>query len=265
MNGESDFYRLTQALQRARVVDLTHSFFPGQPHHPALPDQQRRSVIDFDSGYSSLVQEFRLVGQWGTHIDPPLHCHPSGLALDELSVEECLLPLVVLDIHERVRSDPDTTALMEDLRSWEATHGQIPPRAFVALRTDWSLRWPDNEAMENRGKDGFSHRPGWSMEVLRFLVEERCVTAIGHETSDTDTGIAVSAKGDYSLERYFLGTGRWQVELIANLRDVPDAGALIFVGWPKPKGGSGFPVRAVALCAPNEDRATPEPRVATRP
>lgn len=249
MSEEIDFYRLVGALRRARVVDLTHTFFPGQPHHPALPDQQVRAVIDFNSEYSSLVQEFRFVGQWGTHVDPPLHCHPSGLGLDELPVQQCVLPLAVLDIHLRVASDADTTASMEDVQAWERAHGRIPAGAFVALRTDWSVRWPDGDAMQNLGKDGFSHRPGWSRDVLQFLVEERHITAIGHETTDTDTGLAVSARGDYSLERYLLGTGRWQVELMANLRRVPEAGALIFVGWPKPKGGAGFPVRAIALCA----------------
>ena len=240
--------KLLAALGSARLVDLTHTFFPGQPHHPALPDEAVRTVIDFDSGYSSLVQEYRLVGQWGTHIDPPLHYHRAGCSLDLLPVAQALSPLVVLDIHERVSSDPDTTATLADVESWEAAHGPIPKGAFVALRTDWALRWPDAQAMENRGPDGFSHRPGWSREVLEFLVERRDIVAIGHETPDTDSGYAVSARGDYSLERYFLGTGRWQVELLAPLGDVPPAGALMFVGWPKPKGGSGFPVRAIALC-----------------
>jgi kynurenine formamidase len=239
---------LLSALRDAQIVDLTHTFFPGQPHHPALPDQAMRAVIDFDSSYSSLVHEYRFVGQWGTHIDPPLHYHRGGCPLDELPVDQAVLPLIVLDIHERAATNPDTVACLEDIASWEAAHGTIPKGAFVALRSDWSLRWPDADAMENRGADGFSHRPGWSREVLAFLVDDRAVTAIGHETSDTDAGLAVSAHGDYSLERYFLGTGRWQVELLANLRQVPASGALIFVGWPKPRGGSGFPVRAIALC-----------------
>ncbi len=239
---------LASALGNTRIVDLTHAFFPGQPHHPALPDEEVRAVIDFESGYSSLVHQYRIVGQWGTHIDPPLHYHSSGCSLDELPVDQSVLPLVVLDIRDRVSSDPDATPSLADVASWEKNFGTIPKKAFVALRTDWSLRWPDVDAMENRGRDGFSHRPGWSLEVLEFLVEKRDIAAIGHETSDTDPGYAVSAKGDYSLERYFLGTGRWQVEFLANLRDVPPSGALIFVGWPKPKGGSGFPVRAIALC-----------------
>jgi kynurenine formamidase len=238
---------LVSVLRTARIVDLSHTFFPGQPHHPALPDQEVIAVIDFDSDFSSLVQQYRFVGQWGTHIDAPLHFHRSAASLDQLPVEQSILPLVVLDIHERVSIDPDTVASLDDVHLWEAAHGRIPLGAFVALRTDWSLRWPNNDQLDNIGADGFSHRPGWSRAVLEFLVDERSVTAIGHETADTDSGYSVSAKHDYSLERYFLGTGRWQIELLNNLRIVPPSGAVIFVGWPKPKGGSGFPVRAIAI------------------
>jgi kynurenine formamidase len=245
---------LVAVLKSARIVDLTHAFFPGQPHHPALPDQKVVAVIDFDSDFSSLVQQFSLVGQWGTHIDAPLHFHRSGASLDQLPVEQAILPLVVLDIHERVAIDPDTVVSLDDVRHWEAAYGRMPQGAFVALRTDWSLRWPNAARLENVGADGFSHRPGWSREVLKFLVDERSVTAIGHETADTDSGYSVSAKQDYSLERYFLGTGRWQLELLNDLRSVPQSGAVIFVGWPKPKGGSGFPVRAVAIFNDSPER-----------
>jgi len=248
MADQSLWELFNRHLTKARFVDLTHTFFPGQPRHPALPDEAVRNVIDFDSEYSSLVQEFRFVGQWGTHIDPPLHYHQDGASLDSLPVQQALLPLVILDIHAKVAANADATPTLEDVAAWEAAHGRIPQQSFVALRTDWSTRWPDQARMDNVGSDSFSHRPGWARDVLEFLVDERNIAAIGHETSDTDTGYAVTAKHDYSLERYFLGTGRWQVELLANLSKVPPAGALIFVGWPKPKGGAGFPVRAIALC-----------------
>ena len=237
---------MIQGLANPTIVDLTHAFFPGQPHPAVLPDQEVRPV-DLGPDNDSLVQEYRFVGQWGTHIDAPVHFDRNGATLDELPVEQVLRPLVVLDIHQRVLANPDAIPSMSDVYAWEARHGLIPEGAFVALRTDWSLRWPSAAAMDNVGMDGFSHRPGWSHEVLQFLVDERHVAAIGHETSDTDPGYAVSAFGDHSLERYFLGTGRWQVELMSSLRSVPASGALIFVGWPKPRGGSGFPVRAVAL------------------
>ncbi len=116
----------------------------------------------------------------------------------------------------------------------------------MAIRTDWSKRWPDAERMFNRSPDGVSHTPGWSRAALELLLEERGVTAIGHEQIDTDPGMSTSA-GDYGLERYVLSLDRWQIELMCNLDRVPEAGALIMASWPKAKGGSGFPARAVAI------------------
>jgi kynurenine formamidase len=82
--------------------------------------------------------------------------------------------------------------------------------------------------------------------VLHYLYEVRKITASGHETTDTDPGIAVT-KDDYTLERYLLSTNHYQIELLANLDQVPEAGALVMVSFPKPKAGSGFPARVIAI------------------
>jgi len=84
------------------------------------------------------------------------------------------------------------------------------------------------------------------MGVLKYLFEQRKVTAIGHEPTDTDSGVATS-NDDYSLETYVLSTNHYQIELITNLDQVPVAGALVIVSFPKPKGGSGFPARVFAI------------------
>jgi kynurenine formamidase len=152
----------------------------------------------------------------------------------------------VLDIHQQVARNPDYVVTLEDVRGWEVRHGPIPPEAFVALRTDWSKRWPDDAAMQNRDAKGTAHYPGWSLPVLKYLYETRRISASGHETTDTDPGLAVT-HDDYSLESYVLGTNHFQIELLANLDQVPEAGALIMVSFPKPQDGSGFPARVVAL------------------
>jgi kynurenine formamidase len=84
------------------------------------------------------------------------------------------------------------------------------------------------------------------MDVLKLLYEERRVTATGHETTDTDPGIATT-KDDYTLESYILKTNHYQIELLANLDQVPEAGGLVMISWPKPAGGVGFPARVVAI------------------
>jgi kynurenine formamidase len=100
--------------------------------------------------------------------------------------------------------------------------------------------------MANKDREGVSHTPGWSGDVLSFLIEERSITAVGHEQTDTDPGLATSRR-DFSLETYVLAQNRWQIELLANLDDLPEWGAAIIATWPKPLGGSGFPARVFAI------------------
>jgi kynurenine formamidase len=156
------------------------------------------------------------------------------------------MPLVVLDVHDKVAKNADYVLSLDDVRAWEARHGRIPKGAFVAMRTDWSQRWPDGAALANRDAKGIDHYPGWSKEVLKLLYEQRGITASGHETTDTDAGLATS-KDDYSLESYILGTNHYQIELLANLDKVPESGGIVIVSFPKPENGSGFPARVIAI------------------
>jgi kynurenine formamidase len=238
-------------IQSRQFVDLTHTFEPGIPHWPGFPDEKRETIYAYDEGKGTMgkgffAQQYTHVGQWGTHCDPPAHFAKGKRTIDQIDPKEMILPLVVIDVHAQAATNPDYTITMLDVRDWESRHGPIPAGAFVAMRTDWSKRWPDAKAMRNEDKSGVSHYPGWNLEVLKFLYEDRKITASGHETTDTDPGIATS-KNDYSLETYILGTNHYQIELLADLDKVPEAGAILVVAFPKPKGGSGFPARVFAI------------------
>ena len=240
-----------QVIKTKRFIDLTHAFSPGIPHWPGFPDEKRETLYWYEPGVGKLgsgfyAQSFTHVGQWGTHVDPPAHFAKGGRTVDQIDVKEMLLPLVVIDVHEKVAKNPDYTIRMSDVKDWEKRHGPIPEGAFVAMRTDWSKRWPDMKAMQNKDDRGIAHYPGWSMEVLKYLYENRKITASGHETTDTDPGIATS-KYDYSLETYILKQNHYQIELLTNLDQVPEAGALVVAAFPKPKGGSGFPARVFVI------------------
>jgi kynurenine formamidase len=100
--------------------------------------------------------------------------------------------------------------------------------------------------MENKDSAGVAHYPGWSKEALQYLYEDRKITASGHETTDTDPGSATT-KDDYSLETYVLSTNHYQIELLANLDQCPESGAIVIATFPKPKNGSGFPARVFAI------------------
>jgi len=242
-NGLLEIYN---SLKSRQWVDLTHSFAPGIPHWFGFPDEQRETLYYYDEGvgtigsYGIFIQRYSHVGQWGTHVDPPAHFVKGNRFLDEIDVKEMVLPLVVIDIHEKAAKNPDYSVTAEDVKAWESKHGKIPEESFVALRTDWSKRWPDANAMANKDSAGKEHFPGWTIPVLKTLFEERKIMACGHETTD-------NAPNDLETERYVLGTNHYQVELLTNLDQVPEYGALIVATAPKPKKGTGFPARVFAI------------------
>ncbi|HEV7771352.1 MAG TPA: cyclase family protein [Solirubrobacterales bacterium] len=232
-------------LRDARFIDLTHTFEPGIPHAEDMPDESSRLIYDFDTdGFRAHVYEF--AGQWGTHMDPPSHYIRDGDSIDAIPVAKMLLPLVVLDIRDKVAENPDYAAEVADIEAWESRNGRLPAGCFVALRSGWSERWPSGASMHNKDAAGVSHFPGWGLELMRFLVEEREIAACGHETTDTDPGRLVSAD-EFPAETYVLEQGRYQVEMLASLDQVPQAGSIISCTAPKPRGGSGFPARAFAI------------------
>ncbi|MEQ9065794.1 MAG: cyclase family protein, partial [Gimesia chilikensis] len=218
---------------------------------PGFPNETVKTIYWYDKqpdtlGSGFFAQLYSHVGQWGTHADPPAHFVKGGRTLDQIEVKEMIMPLVLIDVHAAVEQNPDYTITMDDVRQWEAKYGPVPPNAFAVMRTDWSKRWPDDAAMHNRDQAGIAHYPGWSREVLQYLYEERGITASGHETTDTDPGVATS-QDDYSLETYILSQNHYQIELLTNLDQLPESGALAVVTFPKPKGGSGFPARVFAI------------------
>ena len=237
--GALDLQQILQRLRASEWVDLTHSFAPGVPHYHEFPDEQRRQLFDYPDGFR--VHEYRHVGQWGTHVDPPSHFIEGGRALDQLPVTDMVLELVVLDARAQVAADPDYAADAALVEAHEGEHGPVPERAFVALRTGWSERWPDPAAFDNDG-----HRPGWDVSALEVLVDRRGIAAIGHETTDTDPAV-VLAGGSTAAETFILDRDRWQIEGMASLAALPARGALIVAAWPKPAGGSGFPARCFAI------------------
>ncbi len=244
-DGQQDLMSIYTTLSGKRFVDLTHSFGVDTPHWKGFGEMKRRTLYTIKKdGFH--VEEFCHVGQWGTHVDPPAHFHDGLKTVDQIDPKDMLMPLVVLDVHEKVAKDPDYVLSLDDVKAWESRHGKIPAHSFVVMRTDWAKRWPDDARMQNRDSKGVAHYPGWSMPVLKLLYEERHIAASGHETTDTDPGVSTT-KDDYSLESYVLGTNHYQIEMLANLDQVPEYGGLVMVTFPKPAEGSGFPARVIAI------------------
>jgi kynurenine formamidase len=226
-----------------RFVDLTHSFGPDTPvwsgfgqakFSPAADPKTHEPYTIAKDGFRAT--SYQMVGQYGTHVDPPAHFAEDGITMDRIPLKQMILPLVVLDDTPYLGKDPSHAFSLRDLRAFERKHGRIRKGTFVALRTDMSKDWDSNPQRFKRNPF-----PAWAFETIRFLYERRGVVATGHESMDTDNSDKMES------ETYILQHGHYQIEVMANLDKVPPTGALIVVTWPKVMNGLGFPARAFAI------------------
>ena len=248
-------YKLWDALESAKKlkwVDLTHPLDNASPYWSGIPDgsvELSKTVFDWGNPMlECLIQTFKFPGQFGTHIDFPGH-FIRGAALSEgFGVEKGVWPLCVVDITDKVAADVHYAVTAADIRAWEAKYGAIPDGAFVALRTDWSKRWPDMDALSGAAPDGSENFPGWSLDALKYIYEVRHAAANGHETLDTDASAEAAKAEDLACERYVLEQGKLQIEVLCNLDQLPCAGAVLIAAWPNFTGATGLPVRCWAVC-----------------
>ncbi|HEY1747845.1 MAG TPA: cyclase family protein [Xanthobacteraceae bacterium] len=241
--SQTDLVRAYQTIASKTFIDLTHSFGPNTPvwsgfgqakFSPAADPKTREPYTIPKDGFRTTFYE--MVGQYGTHVDPPAHFAENGITMDKIPLKEMILPLVVLDDTPYLAKDANHAFSIDDLKAWERQHGRVPKGAFAALRTDMYKDWDADPERFKR-----SPFPAWALETIKFLYEERGVTATGHESMDTDTTDKMDS------ETYILQHGHYQIEVMANLDKVPPTGAVIVVSWPKVRNGLGFPARAFAI------------------
>jgi len=239
----SDLDRAYRIIAGKQFVDLTHSFGPTTPvwsgfgqaeFTPAFDPKTRKPYTIKNDGFRTTT--YNMVGQYGTHVDPPAHFAEDGITMDKIPLKQMILPLIVLDNTPYQTKDDNHAFSVADLKAWEKKHGKVPRGSFVALRTDMYKDWDKNPERFKRAPF-----PAWSFETIKFLYEQRGVTATGHESMDTDTSDKMDS------ETYILQHGHYQIEVMANLDKVPPRGALIVVTWPKVRDGLGFPARALAI------------------
>ena len=225
------------------VVDLTHVL---SPHTPLFPIYDPVRVADKFALESDgfFVRSWAFDEHSGTHVDAPAHFASGVATVDQIPAGELVLPVVVVDVRERVAADHDATVDPDDVLAWERAHGPLPERCALFALTGWGERAGDAAAYLNADDAGVMHAPGFGAEACAFLAAERPgVRAIGLDTASLDIG----ASKDFAAHGAWLPTGRYGIENLANLEQVPPTGATVVVGVTRLEGGSGGPARIVAL------------------
>jgi len=236
-------------LAHTRMVDLTHPFDEKTPYWPTATTGFELKTVSkgktpggwFYSAYSFCAPE-----HGGTHLDAPVHFAEAGKTADQVPLSQLVAPGVVIDVSARTAGDPDYRLTVADVRAWEGAHGALPAGAIVLLRTGWSARWPDRKRYlgdDTPGDASHLHFPSYGKEAAELLVRERKVAALGVDTASIDHG----ASADFAVHQVAAAANVPGLENLDRLDELPATGAWIVALPMKIGGGSGGPLRVIAL------------------
>ena len=222
------------------VIDLTHTIREDMPVYPGTEQPRLTTACTVSQcGYRETL--LHMYSHTGTHMDAPFH-FSDGPTADQIPADQLFGPLAVIDIRSKAQDDPDAQVTPDDLAAWEAQYGPLPEGAIVALLSGWQ----DNlgtDKFRNADADGVLHFPGFHIEAIQMLLEERDAKGILVDTLSLDHG----PSADFAVHYTWLPAGKWGVENVANLDQLPASGAVAIVGGPKIAGASGGPTRIFAL------------------
>ena len=241
---------------RVRVIDLTHTLSPDfptivlPPHMGQCAPFRIETISRYDErGQNHYWNNFSCGEHSGTHFDAPIHWI-SGRDLPNNSVDTIaptnfIAAACVIDCSREASANDDFLLTVAQIEEWERAHGRIPARSWVLFRTDWG-KHRQGAAFANRREDG-AHTPGPSPEAVRFLLEQRDVHGFGVETINTDAGQSRTFSQPNPAHFYMHGKGRFGLQCLCNLDQLPPTGAVIIAAPLKIQNGSGSPLRVLAL------------------
>ena len=239
-----------------RIVDLTQPLGADTPviGLPPIFASSPGVSIDVisrfdDRGPAWYWNTIRMGEHTGTHFDAPVHWVTgkdlSDNACDTIPASRFVGPACVIDVTNEVERDADFLLMPEHVTAWEASHGRIPRGAWVLMRTGWSRR-TDPKAFLNVADDG-PHSPGFHASTSTLLAQDREVLGVGAETIGTDAGQAHTFEPPFPNHAIMHGAGRFGLASLRNLDQLPATGAMLIAAPLKIVGGSGSPLRVLAI------------------
>ena len=240
-----------EAVAGWRMVDLSHGYGENTLYWPTdIKGFQLDTLAEgmTPAGFFYAMKEFATAEHGGTHLDAPYHFFEGADLVGEIPLGRLIAPGVVVDVSAQAAADPDYRASADDVREWEAEHGQIPPGTAVLFRTGWASRWPDALAYLGDDEPGSAanlHFPGLGEDAMRLLVE-RDAGLVGIDTASVDYGPST----DFIAHQVGGAAGIPNLENVGDLSELPPTGFLLIALPMKIEAGTGAPVRIVALIPP---------------
>jgi kynurenine formamidase len=235
---------------KGQLVDLSHAYDETTIFWPTSDPFRLEKTADgiTPQGYYYASNNFSTAEHGGTHLDAPVHFSQGGQAVHQIPLDRFLGPAVVVDVVAQAEADRDYQVTVEDLQRTEREQAPIPSDAILLIRTGFSQRWPDAGrylGTAQRGADAVRdlHFPGLHPDAARWLVANRPVKAVGIDTASIDYGQSTL----YEVHRTLFERNIPAFENLTALERLPARGAFIVALPMKIGGGSGAPLRAIAV------------------
>jgi kynurenine formamidase len=238
-----------QRFPAGQLVDLSHAYDANAIFWPTADPFRLDKVADgvTSGGYYYAANNFFTSEHGGTHIDAPVHFAQGHQTVDQIPLDRLVGEAVVVDVTKSADADADYQISVADFQRAEQ-HGAIPAGAIVLIRTGFSTRWPDAVrylGTAARGEAAVSqlHFPGLDPEAAKWLIAERRIKAIGIDTASIDRGQSTL----FESHRLLYERDIPAFENLTSLERLPERGAFIVALPMKIRGGSGAPLRAIAI------------------
>ncbi len=204
-------------LNGYKLVDLTHTITTSIPSWQGTASFSFTIIKDYHQG--NRTQQFNISSNTGTHIDAPGHFEKEADMVDAIPLDNLIVPAYVFNVQANVKSD-DYLVSMDDIKTFETAHGQIPAGCLAIIHTGWCKHWQEPQRYRNL-KNGTMHFPGISVDVARYLVE-RNVVGIAIDTFSPDGG-----NTEFPAHKILLNAGVYIIENIVNADKLPPTGAFV--------------------------------------
>jgi kynurenine formamidase len=238
------------AFPGGTLVDLSHAYDAKAIFWPTAAPFRLEKVADgiTPGGYYYAANDFATSEHGGTHIDSPIHFAEGRQTVDRIPLERLIGAAIVIDVTEAAARNADYQVTADDLQRAEARDGRIPDGAIVLIRTGFARRWPDAATYlgtADRGEAAVAklHFPGLHPQAAAWLVANRSIAAIGIDTASIDYGQSTR----FESHRALFAKDIPAFENLASLDRLPARGAQVVALPMKIAGGSGAPLRVIAV------------------